>query len=114
MECLLVHSVMHSCMWASVMIEIELGFIRRDVLEEIDESSPDRIGRAEAWQPPRSAQVLVHRQSMVSRINAGIATDREIDLIRKLESLEELAASFASAMRMQRDCVQESPDEHVH
>ena len=113
MECLLVHSVMHSCMWASIMIEIDLGFIRRDVLEEIDESSPDRIGRSEAWQPPRSAQVLVHRQCMVSRINAGIANDREIDLISKIESLEDLAASFASAMRTQRDCAQESPDERV-
>ena len=113
LDCLLVHSVMHSCMWASIMIEIELGFIRRDVLDEISESSPDRIGRSEAWQPPRSAQVLVHRQCMVSRMNAGSATDQQAELIRKIESLEALAASFASAMRTQRDSAEGSPDEHA-
>lgn len=105
-DCLLVFSVMHACMWASVLVDVELGFLQREALAEIGDSSPEVVGAAVSWDHPRATQVAVHRQHLQCRVSAGLATDQETALIGKLQSLEGLATAYAAAMRNARDKLQ--------
>jgi len=89
-DCLLVHSVVHASMWASMLIDVELGFLQRPVLDELNDSSPATIGRAEAWSSPRPIEVVAHRQYLQSRVSAGI---------KELSSMEQLASQYARLMK---------------
>lgn len=102
-DCLLVFSVMHACMWASILTDVELGFLQRDALAEIGDSSPEVVGMAVSWDHPRATQIAVHRQHLQCRVSAGLATDSETVLIGKLQSLEGLATAYAATMRNERD-----------
>lgn len=110
-DCLLVHSVVHSSMWASILIDVELGFLQRPVLNELNDSNPTTIGRAEAWSSPRPIEVVAHRQYLQSRVSAGTATSQQILLIKELSSMEQLAAQYARLMKAEQESRQEKTND---
>ena len=94
-DALLAHSVMHFCMWSSVLVDVELGFAAAKLLEELQDSSPEKVGLSDGLEAPRATHVALRRQLLRSRRAAGLTNDPENQLLGDLDRLEHLATRYA-------------------